>query len=235
VTAPVIGITAHPRAVDIVPVATVLHTISRFYVEAVTSAGGVPLVLPVLPAGLAPAALERVDGLVLPGGGDVGPSSYRAAAAPETHGVDEARDAWELACATFAVAQDLPLLAVCRGAQVLNVALGGSLVQHVPGHSCAGHYREHVHRVRVESRLAAVLGAGEVGANSLHHQAVGLPGEGVRPVAWAEDGTVEGFEVDGHPQALAVQWHPELLPDEPVQQRLFADLVRSASARGRVV
>jgi putative glutamine amidotransferase len=101
----------------------------------------------------------------------------------------------------------------------------------VTGHSCASRYDEHVHRVRVESRLASVLGARSIGANSLHHQAVGRPGEGVRVTAWAEDGTVEGFEVEGHPNVLAVQWHPELLPEEPPQRRLFEELVRSAARR----
>jgi len=230
---PLVAISAYPRTVDIVPVPTVLHTISRFYVEAVVRAGGVPVVLPVLDPSLAPAVLARVDGLVLPGGGDVAPAAYGAAADPQTHGVDEARDAWEMACARFALAHDLPLLAICRGAQVLNVAVGGTLVQHLPGHACAARYQEHVHTVRVAPRLADLLGAGEVGTNSLHHQAVGEPGAGVRPVGWAPDGTVEAFEVDGHPAALAVQWHPELLAGEPAHERLFSWVV--AAAAGRVI
>jgi putative glutamine amidotransferase len=236
VTQPLIGITAYPRAVDIVPVPTVLHTISRFYVDAIVRAGGVPLVLPVMSAALAAAVLGRVDGLLLPGGGDVDPARYGQARQPQTRSVDPERDTWEVACAAGALALGLPLLAICRGAQVLNVALGGSLVQDLAGgssHACAARYDEHVHDVRIAagSRLAEVLGADEVGANSLHHQAVDRPGNGVRAVAWAADGTVEGIEVDGHPEVLAVQWHPELLPDEPVHQRLFHDLVASAAGR----
>jgi gamma-glutamyl-gamma-aminobutyrate hydrolase PuuD len=225
---PLIGITAHPRDVDIVPVRTRLHTISRSYVEAVVRAGGVPVVLPVLAPALAAGVVERMDGLVLPGGGDVAPDCYGAAAEPETHGVDGPRDAWELAVASAALERGLPLLAVCRGAQVLNVALGGSLVQHVPGHACAARYQEDVHTLSVTagSRLAAVLGGTTVGANSLHHQAVGRPGVGVRPVAWAEDGTIEAFEVDGRANVLAVQWHPELLG--PPHDALFADVVANA-------
>jgi gamma-glutamyl-gamma-aminobutyrate hydrolase PuuD len=228
---PLIGISAYPREVQIVPVRTVLHTLSRAYVEAVERAGGVPVVLPVLAPSLAGEVLDRVDGLVLPGGGDVAPACYDAVAAPETHGVDAARDAWELAVAAQAVERGLPVLAICRGAQVLNVALGGSLVQHVAGHAWADRYREEVHRLSLApgSRLAAVLGGAPVGANSLHHQAVDRPGEGVRAVAWAEDGTVEGFEVDAHPHVLAVQWHPELLPGAPAHRALFEDLVRSAA------
>ncbi|HVM64612.1 MAG TPA: gamma-glutamyl-gamma-aminobutyrate hydrolase family protein [Acidimicrobiales bacterium] len=232
---PLIGITAYPREVDIVPVRTVLHTISGSYVDAVVRAGGVPVVLPVLAPALAAGVVARVDGLLLPGGGDVAPASYGAVAEPETHGVDGPRDAWELAVASAALGRGVPVLAVCRGAQLLNVALGGSLVQHVPGHACAARYQELVHTLSVSggSRLAGVLGGTSVGANSLHHQAVGRPGERVRPVAWAEDGTVEGFEMDGHPHVLAVQWHPELLG--PPHDALFADLVAAAAVRERAV
>jgi len=235
---PVVGISAYPRAVDIVPVRTRLHTISSAYVDALTRAGAVPVVLPVLAPELADGALERLDGLVLPGGGDVDPARYGESAAPETAGVDGERDAWELACAPAALARRLPLLAICRGAQVLNVALGGSLVQHVPAATGASHSRsdrhgEPVHPVRLDpaSRLAAALGVAELGANSLHHQAVGRPGAGVTAVAWAPDGTVEAYEVDGHPEVCAVQWHPELMADDPRQQRLFSWFVACASQR----
>jgi len=235
---PVIGISAYPRAVDVVPVRTRLHTISSAYVDALVRAGAVPVVLPVLAPALASDALARLDGLVLPGGGDVDPARYREVAAPETAGIDAERDAWELACASTALEAGLPLLAICRGAQVLNVALGGSLVQHVPGatgvsHSCSAHHAEPVHPVQLarSSRLAERLGVTELGTNSLHHQSVGHPGDGVVPTAWAPDGTIEGFDVEGHPEVAAVQWHPELMPDDPVQQRLFSDFVTSASQR----
>ena len=235
---PVVGISAYTRAVDIVPVRTRLHTISSAYVDALVRAGAVPVVLPVLAPDLAADALARLDGLVLPGGGDVDPDRYGEPAAPETAGVDPDRDAWELACASAALAARLPLLAICRGAQVLNVALGGTLVQDVQtatgvSHSCAAQHADPVHPVRLApgSRLARRLGVTGLGTNSLHHQAVGRPGDGVTPVAWAPDGTVEGFEVEGHAEVAAVQWHPELMPDDPVQQRLFADFVASASQR----
>jgi putative glutamine amidotransferase len=236
VTAPLIGITAYPRVVDIVPVPTLLQTANRYYLEAVLRAGGIPLILPVMDPGLAAAALRPLDGLLLPGGGDVDPARYGETPDPETGSIDADRDGWEVACALAAFEADLPVLAICRGAQVLNVALGGSLVQHVPAvtgvdHSCSERFAEHVHEVAIDpvSRLAAVLAAGEVGTNSLHHQAVGRPGRGVRPVAWAPDGTVEGFEVEGRSNVVAVQWHPELLADDPVQQLLFRDLVVSAA------
>jgi gamma-glutamyl-gamma-aminobutyrate hydrolase PuuD len=238
VSPPLIGITAYPRVVEIVPVPALLHTANRYYVEAVARAGGCPLVLPVVDPALAAVAVGALDGLVLPGGGDVDPTRYGEPPAPETAAVDEERDAWEMACALAALDRDLPLLATCRGAQVLNVALGGSLVQHIPAatgasHSWSKRYTEEVHEVKVDpgSRLAGILGCDLLGTNSLHHQAVARPGAGVRPVAWAPDGTVEAFEVDGRREVVAVQWHPELMPDDPVQQRLFGDLVERAARR----
>lgn len=236
---PLIGITAYPRTVDIVPEPTLLHTASRWYVESVVRAGGCPVVLPVVDAALATGAVGTLDGLLLPGGGDVDPACYREEPAPQTNTVDADRDAWELACLHAALDRDLPVLAICRGAQVLNVALGGTLVQDVPTatggrHGWAARFHEHVHPVRLDpgSRLAATLGTNEVGTNSLHHQAVGRLGTGVRAVGWAPDGTVEAVEVDAHPEVVAVQWHPELLADD-VNQELFRDLVRRAGAENR--
>jgi gamma-glutamyl-gamma-aminobutyrate hydrolase PuuD len=236
--APVIGITAYPRVVDIVPVPTLLHTVSRCYVDSVVNAGGCPVILPVVDPRLAVAAVAVLDGLVLPGGGDVDPGSYGELPAPETDAVDPARDAWELACARAALDRHLPTLAVCRGCQVLNVALGGTLIQDVPTatgerHGWAARFAEHVHEVRVApgSRLADALGATVIGTNSLHHQAVGRLGEGVSAVGWAPDGTVEAIEVADHPEVVAVQWHPELLEDDHLHQGLFRDLVQRARSR----
>ena len=237
-TRPLIGITAYPRVVDIVPVPTLLQTANRFYLEAVLRAGGIPLILPVMDPALAPAALAPFAGLLIPGGGDVDPACYLERPGPETGSVDRDRDAWDLACARTALEARVPLLAICRGAQVLNVALGGSLIQDVPSatgvnHSWGTRYDEQVHQVSIapQSRLAGLLGADEVGTNSLHHQAVGRPGTGVAPVAWAPDGTVEAFEVDGRPEVVAVQWHPELMTTDSVQQRLFRSLVDNATRR----
>ncbi|GAC1313716.1 MAG: gamma-glutamyl-gamma-aminobutyrate hydrolase family protein [Acidimicrobiales bacterium] len=235
---PLIGITAYPRLTEIQPAPTVLHTVSRFYVDAVVRAGGCPVILPAIAPGLAPASLARLDGLLLPGGSDVRPARYGEEPAPETGKPDDARDEWELACVAVALDRRLPLLAICRGSQVLNVARGGSLVQHVPtatgvAHSLTARAEELVHAVRLlpGCRLAAIIGAEEVGANSLHHQAVGGLGAGVEAVGWAPDGTVEAIEVAGHPEVIAVQWHPELLGADPVHQRLFTELVRLAAQR----
>ena len=236
---PVIGISAYPRVVETSTGATLLHTASRFYVEGVERAGGVPVVLPVLPPELVDDLIPAVDGVLLTGGGDVQPSRYRAKPLSETRGVDPARDAFDIRLLERAVAADLPVLATCRGMQIVNVALGGSLIQHVPAVTGQNHdhyerWREGVHRVKIEpdSRLAEALGTTEVEVNSIHHQAVDEAAPGTRAVAWADDDTVEALELPGSPQVVAVQWHPELLEDWPEQQGLFRQLVDRATRRG---
>jgi len=234
---PLIGLTAYPRVTDVFPdTPTRIHTANRYFVDSVVRAGGLPVIIPILAPELAATAIAAVDGLVLTGGGDVDPSEYGEQPVPEVSNVDPARDAWELAFAREAVAQRVPLLAVCRGAQVLNVALGGSLVQDVPTvtgerHAWGSRFTEVVHGVRLEPacRLAAILGTTEVGANSLHHQAAQRLGAGVTAVGWAPDGTVEALEVQGHPEVVAVQWHPELMEHDAAQQGLFRHLIAMAS------
>ena len=235
---PVIGISAHPRIVETATGPALLHTSSRFYVEGVERAGGVPVILPVLDPDAVEHLIPAIDGILLTGGGDVAPSRYGARPIAETHNVDPMRDAFEIRLIEAAIAADLPLLATCRGMQVLNVAMGGSLVQHVPhvtgqGHDHPDRWREAVHRVKIEpdGHLAEALGATEVEVNSIHHQAVDQAAPGTRAVAWAEDDTVEAIEVPGSPHVVAVQWHPELLEDWPEQQGLFRQLVEHASQR----
>ncbi len=233
---PRIGISAYPRTVETAIGPTLLHTCSRHYVDSVVRAGGLPVVLPVLEVDDAAELLAGVHGLLLTGGGDVAPARYGAHPVPETHTVDPARDAFEIRLLSLAIEGDLPLLATCRGMQVLNVALGGSLIQHVGAVSDHDHDRvdawgEAVHRVKVEpdSHLADALGVTEVEVNSLHHQAVAEAAPGTRPVAWAPDGTIEAIELPGSPHVVAVQWHPELLEDVPEQQGLFRQLVELAA------
>ena len=232
---PLIGISAFPRPVQIRIGTVRLHTASRFYVDAVTRAGGVPVVLPVIDPGDVGDQLRGVQGIILTGGGDVDPARYGNTPVPETWGVDAARDAFETAVIEEALGRDLPVLATCRGMQILNVALGGTLVQHVPAATGQNHghedsWREGAHRIKVEpaSHLAQAMGATEIEVNSLHHQAVLDPAPGLRAVAWAEDGTVEAVELDGNRHVVAVQWHPELLEDWPEQQGLFRQLVARA-------
>jgi putative glutamine amidotransferase len=236
---PVIGISAFPRLVDTSIGRTLLHTASRFYVDSVVRAGGVPVVLPIVdPEDVLP-MIEAVDGLVITGGGDVQPARYGAKPVAETHSVDPARDDFDFRLFELALERDVPVLATCRGMQVVNVALGGSLVQHVPAvtgqvHDCTDRGTEPVHKVKIEpdSRLAEALGETELEVNSLHHQAVSEAAPGTRPVAWAEDGTIEAIELETTSRVVAVQWHPELLEDWPEQQGLFRQLVEEARLAG---
>jgi putative glutamine amidotransferase len=236
VTKPLIGISAYPKTYEAATGPTLLQTASRYYVESVERAGGVPVVLPVTDPELVPAMLSAVQGVVLTGGGDVQPALYRATPAPETHNVDPRRDAFDIELVRCSLERDIPVLAICRGMQVVNVALGGTLVQHVPAvtgqhHDQNDRGHDAVHRIKIEpdSHLAEALGETELDVNSIHHQAVLEAAPGSRAVAWAEDGTVEAFEVEGNQQLVAVQWHPELLEDMPEQQGLFRQLVQRAA------
>jgi gamma-glutamyl-gamma-aminobutyrate hydrolase PuuD len=232
---PLIGLGAYPRRIEIAIGPVLLHTASRFYVDAIVRAGGLPVVLPVIDPDDVPEMLRAVDGIVLTGGGDVEPSRYGQQPAAENWGVDPARDDFEEALLRCALERDLPVLATCRGMQLVNVAMGGTLVQHIPDvsdqlHSQEPHWREGIHRVKIEpdSQLAEALGVSELDVNSLHHQAVLEPAPGLRAVAWADDDTVEAVEIPGNRHFVAVQWHPELLEDFPEQQGLFRQLVSRA-------
>ncbi|MGZ4675273.1 MAG: gamma-glutamyl-gamma-aminobutyrate hydrolase family protein [Acidimicrobiia bacterium] len=202
------------------------------YVKAVHRAGAVPVILPVVDPADVDALLDAVDALVITGGRDVDPAAYGHE--PDAHcgPIDPRRDASDLAMARAAVARDFPTLAVCRGIQVLNVALGGTLDQHVDDHMQLDHYNLDAHTVTIEpdSQLARIVGTTTLGVNTLHHQVIAELGAGVRPVARNEDGHVEGIEVDGAPNVLGVQWHPELLRHRPEHLALFAQLVGSTPA-----
>ncbi|MGH9223638.1 MAG: gamma-glutamyl-gamma-aminobutyrate hydrolase family protein [Acidimicrobiales bacterium] len=237
---PIIGISAYPRVVETVTGATLLHTASRHYVESVIRAGGLPVILPVVDPQDVPTTLMAVHGLLLTGGGDVQPSRYKAQPTAETRNVDPARDAFDIRLITQAIDTDLPMLATCRGMQMLNVTLGGSLVQHVPAatghnHDRSDYWHGGVHPVKIEpdSHLAAAIGSTEVIVNSLHHQAVCEAAPGTRAVAWSDDDTIEAIEVPGSPHVVAVQWHPELMEDQPEQQGLFRQLVEQAAEVAR--
>jgi putative glutamine amidotransferase len=230
---PVIGITSSTLADERGPTTTV----NRPYVDAVVAAGGLPVVLPVLDPSAVEEVLATIDGLLVSGGGDVDPAAYGAEAVPEVYGVDPARDAWELALVRHA---RVPVLGVCRGAQVLNVAAGGTLVLHLPEVSDPGHRArerrgEIVHAVEITdgSRLHAITCATNIGVNTLHHQAVDRVGDGYVVTARAPDGVVEAIEPDDERPVLGVQWHPELLAGIEVHAALFRWLVeRSAPATG---
>jgi len=211
--------------------------LERGYTNAVLAAGAVPLVLPSLGPPDAEEVMSVLDGLLLSGGGDVAASWYGQVRAPEAYGVDTCRDAWEVALVRTARATGVPVLGVCRGAQVVNVAAGGTLVQHLPAITDHPHReyerdRELVHTVDVDpdSVLARVTGQRSFGVNSLHHQAIAEVGPGLRAVAWAPDGIIEAVESRrDHEPLLAVQWHPELLADQVPHGLLFTWLARAAA------
>lgn len=198
------------------------------YHRLVQRAGGTALLLPPDADERAGRIVSRLDGLVLSGGPDVEPARYGARTEPECGPTDPERDAWELALARAALEQRVPLLGVCRGMQILNVLLGGTLVQHLEGHRGGpGTFAEHGVRPVAGTRLARILPE-PLTVPTYHHQAVSLIGSGLVAGAHAEDGTVEALELpDGeHPFALAVQWHPE----EGSDVRVMRALVESADA-----
>ena len=207
------------------------------YVEQVAAAGGTPVLLPPVPG--IETAVRGLDGLVISGGPDVEPARYGQQPGPHVTVTRPDRDAAEIALFRAAHAAGLPVLGICRGMQLINVALGGTLIQHLPdvvGHDghrpVPGSMGEHKVRVGPASRLAELLGAGELGTAAAvpthHHQGVDCLGAGLVATAWADDGTIEALETGpaagGHPFTLAVQWHPEA-GDEPA---LFRALVAAA-------
>jgi putative glutamine amidotransferase len=202
------------------------------YVRAIEAAGGMPVVLP--PIGLPAVAplVERLDGICLSGGPDLDPGAYGADDRHAELGPTEpALDAFELGLARLADAAGLPVLGVCRGAQALNVARGGTLHQHIAGHRQTeqGTVPTHTVTVAERTRLAVLVGAGQLAVNSFHHQAVDRPGRGLRVTARAADGTVEAVEDPSGRFVLGVQWHAETLAAVAEHAALFAALVQAAA------
>jgi putative glutamine amidotransferase len=202
------------------------------YIRAVELAGGVPVVLPPLEPGAMATLLTRLDGVCLSGGPDLDPAGYGARAHEALGPTEPALDRFELELACAADALGMPLLGICRGAQALNVARGGTLHQHIDGHRQCEPATLPTHSVRIaaRSRTARLVGAHAAEVNSFHHQAVEALGDGLVATAWAADGTIEGVEDPRHPFLLGVQWHAETLTDDPGQLALFAALVEAATA-----
>jgi gamma-glutamyl-gamma-aminobutyrate hydrolase PuuD len=201
------------------------------YVRAVTAAGGAPVLVP--PGASLPETLDLVDGLVFSGGSDLDPELYDAEAHPETNGVIRERDDFELELMRAALERDMPMLAICRGSQVLNVALGGDLEQHVPDRvgthvhkEVNGVFADHDVEVLAGTKLASIIGDRH-DVKSHHHQGFGRLGSGLREAARAPDGTVEALEDTTRRFALGVLWHPEAGED----MALFRSLVAEAAAR----
>lgn len=240
---PVIGITGRSDQ-SARPPNLPVFAVTPTYVQAVELGGGAPVVIPpYLEETKLRAIFERLDGLLLSGGGDILPALFGEQDSGLLWFVDERRDRAELALARWALVERLPLLAICRGGQMLNVVAGGTLIQDIPTqvadplpHSTiAGRplgVVVHTVEVAAGSRLAALVGAGELGVNSSHHQAVKAVGAGLVVTARAPDGVIEGLEAVGHPFCVGVQWHPEtMIESHPVMCRLFEALVEAAQAR----
>jgi putative glutamine amidotransferase len=226
---PIVGITSYAEEARWSVWDAPAALIPLAYVRAVEAAGGRPLLVPPSTDGVEE-TLNALDGLILSGGADLDPASYGADAHPETNGIRPDRDSAELALLEGALARDMPVLAVCRGSQVLNVARGGDLVQHLPevvGHEGHKHtpgvFADHDVDVLPGTRLHEVVGE-HAPVKSHHHQGYGRLGEGLREAARASDGTVEAIEDPSHRFALGVLWHPE----EGEDAALFRALVEEA-------
>lgn len=208
--------------------------VPRSYVSAVQRAGGIGIVLPPDEAAVADPdlLLDRVDALIIAGGADIDPSSYGAEPHPETRGTWPDRDRFEIALARRALQRDMPLLGICRGMQLLNVALGGSLDQHLPDsigssthRSVAGTFSEHEVHLEQGSLACAAAGTDGLMVLSHHHQGIDGLGEGLRVTGWSdEDELVEAIELPEKRYALGVVWHPE----EDASSPLIGSLVEAA-------
>jgi putative glutamine amidotransferase len=228
---PLIGITVGPREAG----SPYLQQRTS-YPRAIELSGGLPVLVPPLAIETLRGILERLDGIVFPGGADVDPSEYGETPQPKTE-FNRDLDRLELAVAHWAIESQLPTLGICRGQQLLNVALGGSLIQHLDDHRQSGDRAALTQPLTLApgSRLAEIFGATHIQANTLHHQAVKDVAPGLTATAWAEDGTIEGMESQRHPWLVMVQFHPEELVGfhEP-SQRLFSEFVtacRTASGK----
>lgn len=217
------------------------YLVHHTYSDSVVSAGGLPIVLVPLAEEGIDDVLDRVDGILIPGGGDIDPLRYADERHETARGISEERDEFELGVALRAQSRRMPVFAICRGLQVVNVALGGTLIQDLPSHTGAhghdiigdGAYEPHSQAlIEPDCRIASVLGAGLQDINSIHHQAVEELGHGLRVVASAPDGTIEAIEHDDADwPLLAVQWHPEFLGmrDHGPSHALFQAFVDSAA------
>ncbi|NUU25091.1 MAG: gamma-glutamyl-gamma-aminobutyrate hydrolase family protein [Streptomycetaceae bacterium] len=229
---PVIGISAYSEQAKWAAWDMQATLLPQAYVDRVAAAGGLPVLLPSVPDLVQ--MTDRLDGLIIAGGGDIDPARYRSEAHERTGYVRPARDSAELALAERALDVRMPLLGICRGLQVLNVLLGGTLIQHLPDvlgderHAPApGRFGRHAVTLVAGSRTAQLYGRTELDVATYHHQGVDTVGADLVVTGRAPDGTVEALELPGVPFAVAVQWHPEMDADLSV----FTGLVAAAAER----
>jgi putative glutamine amidotransferase len=217
--------------------------ITQAYIESVYQAGGCPVLVPLGgPSDAYVELVKRLDGILFTGGGDVQPAAYASQPHPRVAYVDEDRDRVEIALLPLTIERRLPFLGVCRGLQVINVALGGTLFEDIadqrpdslkhdysPGYP--RNFLAHPVDIKAESLLAQVLGVHQAQVNSLHHQAARRLAAGLVPNAFSPDGVVEGLELPDYPFGLAVQWHPEWLQEQLCMRALFRAFIQAAEAR----
>jgi putative glutamine amidotransferase len=245
---PLIGVTTQTlQAIDGIPAdLPPSWVMNQHYIRSLVAAGAAPVLIPLLDT--APEALraiyDRLDGLMVPGGVDMNPDEYRETHHQALGRLDPARDTTELTLTRWALADQTPFLGVCRGLQVLSVALGGTLWQdltqlrpdsskhdYFPGGGFERDYLAHDVDVRADTRLAEALGTGIIQVNSMHHQGIRELGRGLVATAYAHDGLIEGAELQGAGFAVGVQWHPEMYQSgAPSVGRLFEDFVEAARA-----
>lgn len=208
---------------------TEVTSAGRLYADAIERAGGIALVLPPTANDeVVTAAVARCDAMVLLGGGDVSPGSYGRDVTAELYGVDDSLDEFESLAIASALARDVPILAICRGHQMLNVALGGTLIQHL---DTTDDHRDTMHEVTMDAgSLAAVaMGTNNPMVHSFHHQAIDDPAPDLVVVGTHADGTIEAVQHRDATWVVGVQWHPEdTAHEDPVQQALFDELIRRA-------
>jgi len=200
------------------------------YARAIAAAGGVPVVLPPGDIDGIGSLLAQLAGVCLSGGPDLDPAAYGATPSPQLGPTWPDLDAYELALARRADGLGVPMLAICRGMQALNVARGGTICQHVDGHrqDVPCEHPTHTADVAANSLLHVLVADQRIEVNSFHHQAIAAVGRGLRPVAWADDGVIEGVEAPGAPFVLGVQWHAEALIARAEQFALFTAFVDAA-------
>ena len=234
--APLIALTAYNRLLETEVGRRIYAVMQPDYGDRVVEAGGLPVMVGELDPALAPAICDRVDGLVLTGGGDVCPARYGGGDHEHVYGTSAARDAFESALLAAAEARELPTLAICRGIQITGVHFGAGLLAHLPDegyadlHLKGGYTAKHEVSVEPSSRLANILGDTRAVTISAHHQALADAPPGFKVAARAEDGVIEAIESPDHPWLVAaVQWHPE--KEEATRQPLFEALVTAAGNR----
>ena len=237
-TKPIILVTAGKSTETKKPV---MYSLKDEYVTAITRNGGIALLVATgMDVDTIPGMLARVDGVLLTGGSDLDPQLFGAGNNPKVYGIDPARDAFEIALVKHLVDIDKPFLGICRGIQVINVALGGTLYLDIADELPTARKHDYFtptyapgklsHRVSVEdgSLLAGLVGAEPFKVNSRHHQAIKDLAEGLKVTAYAEDGIIEAVELPSHPFALGVQWHPESLQSDLRMNALFGGLVAAS-------